>query len=338
MALNTFTITETSAYILLTESTSGRLNYIPKQNLTIAWNPEADVNNKIILTWPSGTNRSSFDSIRLGFGMVSSPVVASDAALIAILAGFADNIVTSGGGAGGGSIVYTNAAGDFVATPGTGAKTVTITGLPFTLDYEHLIGGSIKKVVAAGGSPESVYSGTESIVISGGVITLADADDFVGTETLYVTLIGPDKWYDRNQDAAKFLDQNPDWAHYTDVEHIVDDSNATVDQHYSVPISADGYRDIAFQFTGSSAGAGVTFKIYATLNPTAATPADGDATPSLDWVDVSTPIIGAATVVLDGGASGLYFGSPSPSMPYKYIVQYEPDNVTNETDIFIRQY
>lgn len=241
----------------------------------------------------------------------------------------------SGGGAGGGSIVYTNSAGDFTATPGSGDKTVTITGLPFTLEAKHVAGGSIKKINA---SNEVSSVKLTDIAVSSGVITLADAtENFAATDELYVTLIGPDKWYDQAQDSAKQLVQNPEWAHYTDVEHIVDASDATVDQHYSPEIFMDGYRNMALQLTGTSSGSGVTFKIYGTLNPSAATPADLAAAPSSDWVDLSTTILGAATVVLDSGASGLYFENTS-LMVYKYIVQYEPDNATNETDIFVRRY
>jgi len=333
------TITSSNAYIILALG-DGKINYIPKSNLTIAYLPTETVENKIVLTWPSGSNRSSFDSIRLGYTMIASPSVSNDADLLVLLQGYADEAaaVSASGGAGGGSIVYTNAAGDFTATPGTGDKTVTLAGLPFTLGYANLIGGSIKKVVAAGGAPESVYSGTESIVIAGNVITLADADDFVGTETLYVTLIGQDKWYDRSLDVAKVVVQNPEAAHYTDVEHIVDSANSTVDQHYSPEIFMAGYRQMIIQFTGSSAGSGVTFKVYSTVNPDAATPADGDATPSLDWVDRSTSILGAATKVLDGGAS--FIGGPERryAMAHRFIIQYEPDNATNTADVYIRKF
>jgi hypothetical protein len=141
------------------------------------------------------------------------------------------------GGAGGGSIVYTNAAGDFTATPGDGVKTVTITGLPFTLEAKHVAGGSIKKIDTNDIATDVPLT---DVAVAAGVITLADADNFATTDELYVTLIGPDKWYDRAQDSAKQLVQNPEWAHYTDVEHITDDSDATVDQHYSPEIFMDG--------------------------------------------------------------------------------------------------
>ena len=124
------------------------------------------------------------------------------------------------GGAGGGSIVYTNAAGDFVATPNVGTRTITITGLPFTLEDIHVMGGSIKRKPVAGGPITDV--GLTDVIVAAGVITLADETNvFVATDVIYVTLIGPDKWYDRDQDSAKSLTQNPDYGHYTDPTALV---------------------------------------------------------------------------------------------------------------------
>jgi hypothetical protein len=335
--LETIAITESPAYITLTWS-GGRINHIPKGQLAIVFNDDNPVNQKVILTWPSGTNKQSFDTVRLGYGQISSPTLASDAELLTLLVGYADAAASvSSGAAGGGSIVYTNAAGDFVATPTTGSKVITISGLTaFTLDYINLIGGSIKKIAAAGGDPVNLYTGTTSIAISGNDITLADIDDFTAGDIVYVTLIGPDKNRDAALDSEKSVTQNPEWAHYIDPVHLVDDSNATVDQHYSAPIIADGYRGIGFHFVGDSDTSGVTFKIFGTLNPAAATPADGDALPDLDWFDMTTAITGGATVVLDGGNAAVHFAANQ--MPYKYIIQYEPDHATNETDIFIRKY
>jgi len=239
-----------------------------------------------------------------------------------------------GGGAGGGSIVYTNAAGDFVATANNGTKTITITGLAFTLEAMHVVAGSIKKIDTTG-AVTTVK--TTTVEVAAGVITLDDEDDFVTTDTVLVNLIGPDKWYDQAQDSAKNLVQNPEWAHYTDVEHIVDASDAAVDQHYSPEIFMSGYRNLAIQLTGTSSTNGVTFKIYGTLNTAAATPADLAATPSADWVDLSAEIFAAATVLLNTGASDIFFVD-SNTMPYKFIIQYEPDHATNETDIFTRKY
>ena len=103
-----------------------------------------------------------------------------------------------------------------------------------------------------------------------------------------------------------------------------------------------GYRNLIIQFTATctTGAVGVVFKIWGTLNPAAATPSDGDAAPSADWVDFSNDILGAAIVTLGTAASesGVYFGDGNTLMVYKFIVQYDPGHATNETDIFIRRH
>ncbi len=129
----------------------------------------------------------------------------------------------AGGGAGGGSIVYTNAAGDFTATANNGAKTITITGLPFTLEEINVAGGTIKKIAVTTDVVTTLTPTT--IAVAGGVITLTGVDDFATGDVVYVTLIGPDKWYDRSLDTAKIVVQNPNSAHYTDVETLISETN-----------------------------------------------------------------------------------------------------------------
>lgn len=240
-------------------------------------------------------------------------------------------------GAGGGSIVYTNASGDFTAVANDGTKTITITGLPFTLEDINVVAGSIKKI-AADGTVSTVDS--DSVTVAAGVITLLDADDFVATDTVSVTLVGPDKAYDRSLDTSKNTVQNPEWAKYTDVEHIVDTDTLSTDQeHYSPEIFMDGYRFAALQFTANaSIDTGVNFRIFATLNSSAATPAD-EAAVSADWVDTSSEILGSAPLNLGAAAteSGIYF-IDTETMPYKFIVQYTPTDGTNTCDIFLRRY
>ena len=329
----TYTITESTAYVVITHS-GGDVRNIPKRNLTIVYKPDKEGIGKVYLNWPSGDYPNALDNLYLDYSEVSSPTLGNNPALVALLLGMVDSAVgsSSGGGAGGGSIVYTNAAGDFTATPGDGAKTVTITGLAFTLEAIHVVGGTIKRIDT---NDEVTNAKLTDVAVAAGVITLADEDDFALTDTLYVTLIGPDKWYDQAQDSAKVIVQNPD--RYTDVEHIVDDSDATVDQHYSPEIFMAGYRNLAIQLTGTSDTNGVTFTIWSTLNSDAATPADLAAAPSADWEDKSLAIFGAGSITLDTGASREFF-IDLPTMTHRFIIRYEPDHGTNETDIFILRY
>lgn len=160
-----------------------------------------------------------------------------------------------------------------------------------------------------------------------------DIADVGSAVPIYKNVIG----FDRNQDVYKYNRENPEWNHYTSIEHIIDDINATLDQHYSPEIQMQAYRNLALQLTGNSSGSGVTFTIWATLNPDAVVPSDGDAAPSADWVDISTLILGAATITLNGGASDLFF-IDTEIMPDRFIIRYDCDNATNSTDIFIRKY
>jgi len=242
-------------------------------------------------------------------------------------------------GAGGGSIVYTNAAGDFTATINNGTKTITITGLPFTLQAIHVAGGSIKKIAVTTNVLTTLTPTT--IAVAGGLIALTGIDDFVTGDVVYMTLIGPDKWYDQDLDNAKTNVQNPDYAHYTDPDHIVDVTDATVDQHYSGEIFPASYPYLAIQLTANATtgAAGVVFKFWGTLNPDAATPADLAAAPSTDWADISVEVLGAATVTLGTAATeSKIYNIDSPTMLHKYIIQYDPGHATNTVDIFIGKF
>jgi len=85
--------------------------------------------------------------IKLSSDIVTSPVYADNAALLTGLIGLAGSVSLGGGSAGaggGGNNTWSNAQGDFNATPTVGANTITITGLPFTLEDIHVVAGSIK--------------------------------------------------------------------------------------------------------------------------------------------------------------------------------------------------
>ena len=150
------------------------------------------------------------------------------------------------------------------------------------------------------------------------------------TKNYYPNVAGNAGFYDMNEEPTVHVGTS-----YTSIEQIIDDSNATVDQHYSPEIMMDGYKNLAIQLGGSTGGSGVVFKIYGSL-ATATAPADGDDTPATSWVDMSTFIFGTGTVTLDGGVCDLYFVDTN-IMVHKFIIQYECDNATNHTDIFIRR-
>ena len=123
---------------------------------------------------------------------------------------------------GGGSSTYSTAQGDITATPTVGTTNITVTGLPFTLTAEQIANGVIKRISSTG---VVTVVDTGNVVVSGGVITLADADVFAAGDVVSVSLTGPDKAYDEALDSVITTVLNPDYAHWTSVEHLVSESN-----------------------------------------------------------------------------------------------------------------
>jgi len=193
-------------------------------------------------------------------------------------------VASSAAGAGGGSIVYTNAAGDFVATPTTGAKTITITGLPFTLEAINVVAGSIKKITSAG---VVTTLDLTDVAVAGGVITLDNIDNFVAGDVLLCTFIGPDKAYDDTLDTLKVITLNPQYGHYTSVETLANESawpglTSTVDETGSATQIIDSAAPFTLAQIGVAGGnAGlIGYKVY---NITEGTYAN-----VLSWVSTTT--------------------------------------------------
>jgi len=113
---------------------------------------------------------------------------------------------SGGSSAGGGNTTYSNLSGDFVATPNTGAKTITLSAyassvLSAVLTAAHFA-SAIIKVVHSDGSMESVP--TTSIAFAANVLTLSDKSaNFAAGDSVAVILLGPDKGFDEANDQAK---------------------------------------------------------------------------------------------------------------------------------------
>ncbi len=130
-----------------------------------------------------------------------------------------DSLPVTGGGSGGGNNTYSNMQGDFTATANSGAKTITFTGLPYTLTAESIATGSIKKIDSSGVVTSVPLT---SVAVSNNVVTLADlSDNFSSGDTVALTLLGPDKTYDSGNDLTKTQDQSPLWTRYTDFVTLV---------------------------------------------------------------------------------------------------------------------
>ena len=247
------------------------------------------------------------------------------------------DIVTSlggGGSAGGGSIVYTNASYDFVATPTPGANTILIEGLPYTLETIHVVGGSIKRIRA--GVVSDVVKTT--VTVTGGsptgLIGLTDQEVFATGDSVYMALIGPDKWYDRNQDVAKFIMNNPDYAHYIDSENWALTDVTGLQRHI---INMDSYKYWNFQYSYSQTGTQTgTMKVYYS------NVASADVSSLTDWVDGSTGALGAGTIEMVGTGTNEGFKEVGPTSPLKYMLEIDitaaGTGIDVASDIYIRKF
>ncbi len=188
-----------------------------------------------------------------------------------------DALPVSGGGSGGGSNTYSNASNDFTATANSGAKTITITGLSYTLEDKHVIPGSIKQVTSAGAVSTVPLT---NVSVSSGVITLADMSaNFAVGDTVVVTILGPDKAYSQSTDNNNVAESDPLDTHYVN-DDLVDTTNVSAATHY-YPGSTGGslatYKDLSIS--------GKLIDADGTLTLTVEMMNDED-TSSGDWIQV----------------------------------------------------
>ncbi len=236
-----------------------------------------------------------------------------------------DAFRTTGGGSGssvgGGNNSYSSGAGTFIATPNVGTKTITITGAPFTVTVCSVINGLIKRTSASG---VITVMPLTNVSVAAGVITLADAYDFEIGDTVCVVLTEADKAYDPTTNTNLNTTNNPEWAHYTDADRVIDEVNKAMGT-YRVVINSVSYRNHVVQLAGSG---GVTFKIYATIDPSA-------TTASLNyWEDISSTVMGAASLV---DSTGLYF-LDTYMMPTRFMLEYILSDGSNAIDALWRKY
>jgi len=138
---------------------------------------------------------------------------------------------------------YSNRRGDFTATITNGAKTITVTGLPFTLEAGHV--QAITKVDSSG---NKYTMPNTNITVSGGVITVTDMPSagFVTGDTVSVLLVGSTKTYDRTLDVQKTVDQSPVNQQYVE-ESIADTTNVADGTYYpsSTGMPYGGYKNLS---------------------------------------------------------------------------------------------
>lgn len=212
---------------------------------------------------------------------------------------------------------------DFTATY-TSSTTITLSGVSFTATSEEIV---YIRVIPLSGDAEVYTNGSSNVTmtISGNVITIAGAGTPFTTGDLYeVGINSQKKAYDLDLDVNKDVVQNPEWAHYTSTEHVVDETNVAADT-YRIVVNQEGYRNACLQLNGSG---GVTFTVWASLDDTADDSAD------TGWIDISTSILGAASLVDD---SGIYFVDTT-LMPDRYMFKYVTSDTTNSVDAWFKRY
>ena len=240
------------------------------------------------------------------------------------------NIISSfGGGGSSGNDGWTTASGQISAVANIGTKTITLSGLSFTLTAEMVSGGSIQKIDSSGNVTSVPIT---TVTVSGDIITLAGADDFVSGDVVSVTLKAIDKAYDVNQDVNKVNIENPEWDHYNSIEHIVDIVDAPINTYF-ISIATESYRNMAIQLSATDA-TGFEFKIYATLDEDATVPATG-GTAGTTWIEITSDISGGT--ITGVSIAELAFIDTS-LLPDRYLLEYTNQNATNTVDVWIRKY
>jgi len=114
-----------------------------------------------------------------------------------------------------GSNIYSNIAGDFVATPNNNTKTITLSSyansiLSASITAKNFMVAQIKRL-KVDGSVESLP--TTNLAFAANVITLADmTGNLLSSDVVIVVLFGPDKGYDEINDATKTTNISPGLA------------------------------------------------------------------------------------------------------------------------------
>jgi len=314
--------------IQLTYSVSGFVYTLNKLQLRVK-----QTDKFVFITNADGFNNSPDNQVlRLDYLMVSSPVYASNDELYAGLIGMAGGVSLGGGGAsaGGGASVWSTKQKDFITSTTDDTKNVSITGLSWTLEAENV--AIVEKFESNGDKSTLALT---NVIVSGGVITLGDIDDFASGDTVSVTLIGPDKAYDEGIDAGTVHVINPEYGHWTSPEHLVDlSAEGASDQLYVIPWESYKNGSIHYKIVNTNAGDTITLTMFATNN------ADADDSAVTDWVDVTTAMLGAASKSVNNASLEEIAFFNSNLTPLKFalrVVTATGGTDTNAVDVYIKK-
>ena len=215
---------------------------------------------------------------------------------------------------------------DFSATY-TSSSTITLSGLPFTIhdssqiSYVKVITSSNTSTLYTAGAANisfSVSSNVLTIYESGTSITSLDSGDVYG-----IGINSQTKSYDPSTNSTMTSELNPEYAHYTSTEHIIDEADIAAGT-YRVVVDIESYKNFGLHLKGSG---GVTFTVWASLDDTA------DDTADTGWVDISSTILGAASLV---DSEGIYF-IDSQFVCDRLMIKYVTSDATNAVDAWIKK-
>lgn len=201
------------------------------------------------------------------------------------------------------------------------AQTITFSGLPFTLRLEDI--GPITNVTdgIVIYNPQSQGSGGS---LSGNVLTLEyDTTAMSDSDSLQVS-VAYDPVTDYSIGATKVVETNPDYAHYTSSFQLINDTDIAAATYRKV-FNRESYRGASLHLRCSG---GVTMTVWASNDP------DADTTADTGWVDISSSVLGAASIV---DTEGLYF-IDTDQMTDKMMIKYVTSDATNAIDAFVKQY
>lgn len=227
-----------------------------------------------------------------------------------------------------GDYIYSTEQEDFTATTASGAKTVTISGLSFTLEDRHVI-----KIVKISSTGERTNLPLTTVTVSSGVITLSDMETaFTATDTVKVYLEGPKKSYDSDTNTQLTSDQN---TVDNDPEQLVDLTNqAAGTTYYEIPLQ--GYAKAALSyFITADTDFTVALSVWVTSNPDATLSSD------TDWVEKTTEVFGGA-VSVNNTTDKDYEGLPSDLFPVnrakvKIVVTDAGSGAANAVDVWVQK-
>jgi len=230
---------------------------------------------------------------------------------------------TGGGGALTGVSTYSNVSGNFEVEAIDYTNTIWIMNAPFTVGAENLAAGSGKVWDTSTGEITDLDM-TKIGAISGDTVTLPNQTNFTPDDSVFLFLIAPTKGFDIGQNASRSTLLNPDYAHYTDIDHIVNFTNLDTDSVYAV-FTMESYQYINLHINVSG---GVTVRVYVTNNSAAA-----DDNHLSDWLNYGTEILGAGSIT-----DTEVFEPYGPFQPLKVMINVETSDATNAADVWLRRW